>query len=306
MNFPKINGLVAAPFTPMHEDGSINLSVIPAYHQFLKRNGVAGAFICGSTGEGPSMTLNEKKAVAEAWAAANKGDEEFKVILFLGGTCLEEAKELAKHAAVIGLNGTSLTAPYYFKPANIQQLAACCFEVADAAPELPFYYYHIPVLTGVRFPMIRLMELLHGKMKNFAGIKFTDEDIADYTQCIQFANGAYEILWGRDECILAAMSVGGRSGIGSTYNYAMPLYQRLIAAFDAGDKKAAVHYQNQSIEMISLLGKYGGMATGKNFMKSVGIDCGKFRLPFTNMSDEQYVQFKDDLKKINFDALKSI
>lgn len=306
MNFPKINGLVAAPFTPMQEDGSINLSIIPAYHQFLKRNGVAGAFICGSTGEGPSMTLLEKKAVAEAWAKANEGDHAFKVIMFLGGTCLEEAKDLARHASAIGLNGISLTAPNYFKPASIQLLADCCIEVAEAAPDQPFYYYHIPILTGVRFPMIKLMEMLHGMLKNFAGIKFTDEDIADYTQCIQFQNGQYEILWGRDECLLAAMAVGGRSGIGSTYNYAMPLYQRLIAAFDSGDMKAAVQHQNQSIEMISLLGKYGGMATGKNFMKAVGIDCGKFRLPFSNMSDEQYLQFQNDLKRIDFDALKSI
>lgn len=306
MNFPHIDGLVAAPFTPMHSDGSINLSIIPFYHDFLNRNGVAGVFICGSTGEGPSMTLLEKKAVAEAWAQANKGNDKFKVILFLGGTCLEDAKELARHASAIGLNGISLTAPNYFKPANLQQLAACCIDVAEAAPDQPFYYYHIPVLTGVRFSMIELMKLLHGKLNSFAGIKYTDEDIADFAQCIQFQNGKYEILWGRDECLLAAMAVGGRSGIGSTYNYAMPLYQKLIAAYDDGDMKSAIVYQNQSIEMISLLGKYGGMPTGKNFMKAVGIDCGKFRLPFSNMTDEQYLLFKDDLMRIGFDGLKSI
>lgn len=306
MNFPRINGLVAAPFTPMHPDGSINLSIIPSYHQLLKRNGVAGVFICGSTGEGPSMTLQEKKDLAQAWASANNGDDQFKVILFLGGTCLEEAKDLARHASRIGLNGISITAPYYFKPAKLEQLAACCIEVAEAAPDQPFYYYHIPVLTGVRFPMIKLMELLHGRLKNFAGIKFTDEDIADYTQCIQFQNGQYEILWGRDECLLAAMAVGGRSGIGSTYNYAMPLYQKLIAAFDKGDMKTAVFHQNQSIEMISLLGKYGGMPTGKNFMQAVGIDCGGFRLPFANMSADDKNKFNDDLVRIGFNDLKSI
>ncbi|MEY4336381.1 MAG: hypothetical protein RLZZ45_1300 [Bacteroidota bacterium] len=306
MNFPKINGLVAAPFTPMHPDGSINVSIIPTYHDFLKRNGVAGVFICGSTGEGPSMTLAEKKAVAEAWAQANRGDDQFKLIMFLGGTCLEDAKELARHASAIGLNGISITAPNYFKPSSLHQLAACCIEVAEAATDQPFYYYHIPVLTGVRFSMIELMKLLHGKLKNFAGIKFTDEDIADYTQCIHFENGQYEILWGRDECLLAAMAVGGRSGIGSTYNYAMPLYKKLIAAYDKGDMKAAANHQLQSIEMISLLGKYGGLATGKVFMKAVGIDCGKFRLPVANMLDEQYHLFQDDLKKIGFDQLKSI
>jgi N-acetylneuraminate lyase len=149
MSFPKINGLVAAPFTPMHPDGSINVSIIPSYHAFLKRNGVAGVFICGSTGEGPSMTLLEKKAVAEAWAHANKGDDHFKVILFVGGTCLEDAKELARYASTIGLNGISLTAPNYFKPASLQQLAACCIDVAEAAPDQPFYF---PTMTSLILP----------------------------------------------------------------------------------------------------------------------------------------------------------
>ena len=64
-----IHGLVAAPFTPMNEDGSLNLGLIPAYYRLLKENNVKGAFICGSTGEGVSLTLAERKAVAEAWAA---------------------------------------------------------------------------------------------------------------------------------------------------------------------------------------------------------------------------------------------
>jgi N-acetylneuraminate lyase len=106
--------------------------------------------------------------------------------------------------------------------------------------------------------------------------------------------------------LLAAMAVGGRSGIGSTYNYAMPLYQRLIAAFDKGDMKTALLLQNQSIEMISLLGKYGGMPTGKNFMQAVGLDCGGFRLPFVNMSADDGNKFNEDLVKIGFSDLKSI
>jgi N-acetylneuraminate lyase len=86
----------------------------------------------------------------------------------------------------------------------------------------------------------------------------------------------------------------------------MPLYQKLLAAYDKGDMKAAALCQYQSIEMVSLLGKYGGLATGKAFMQAVGIDCGKFRLPVANMSDQHYPSFQDDLKKIGFDQLKSI
>jgi N-acetylneuraminate lyase len=60
MKMQHLQGLIAAPFTPMHKDGSINTAIVPAYYEMLKTNGVNGAFICGSTGEGVSMTAKEK------------------------------------------------------------------------------------------------------------------------------------------------------------------------------------------------------------------------------------------------------
>ncbi|RYF86126.1 MAG: dihydrodipicolinate synthetase, partial [Chitinophagaceae bacterium] len=83
MLFEHLEGLIAAPFTPFGKDGALNLSVIPAYYQMLKANSVTGAFICGSTGEGVSLSLTEKKKVAEAWAEATKGDSDFKVMTLL-------------------------------------------------------------------------------------------------------------------------------------------------------------------------------------------------------------------------------
>ncbi len=300
-----LEGLIAAPFTPFHADGSLHVDLIPDYYNFLKRNGVAGAFICGSTGEGPSLTMAEKISLTNAWAAAAKDDNDFRVILFVGGNCLADCKELAALAAKSGLFGFSMTAPNYFKPATIEVLAACCVEVAAAAPDLPFYYYHIPVFTGVRFPMAKLLQMLDGKIPNLAGIKYTDEDVTEYTSCVNYGNKKYEVMWGRDESLLAALAVGGTAGIGSTYNYAMPLYNRLISAFKRGDMEAAAAYQQQSIDMIALLGKYGGMATGKEFMRAVGIDCGGFRLPFKDVPEERKAAFQEDLALIGFDDLRS-
>jgi N-acetylneuraminate lyase len=306
MNTTHLEGLIAAPFTPFYADGSLNLGLVPAYYAFLKKNGVAGAFICGSTGEGPSMTIEEKMAVTDAWASATQGDTDFRVILFVGGNCLAECRQLAAHAAKAGLYGFSMTAPSYFKPSSIEALAACCIDVAAAAPELPFYYYHIPVFTGVRFPMAQLLKLLDGKIPNLAGIKYTDEDVTEYTSCVNYGNKKFEVMWGRDESLLAALAVGGKAGIGSTYNYAMPLYQKLISAFNHGDMETAAACQQQSIDMIALLGKYGGMATGKAFMRAVGIDCGPFRLPFIDMPESRKAAFLQDLESIDFDTLKSV
>lgn len=306
MNFPKLTGLIAAPFTPMNEDGNINLSLIPAYYQFLKRNKVIGAFINGSTGEGVSQTKEEKKAVAEAWAAATKGDSDFKVINLVGGTSILDSKEMAAHTQSIGLYATAFTAPFYFKPGSPQALADCCKEVAAAAPELPFYYYHIPVLTGCNVAMYDLVKAVNGSIPNFAGIKYTHEDFMDFLSCMYVDGGRYDMLWGRDENMLSALVLGSFGAVGSTYNYAAPLYYNMVEAFKSGDLVKARDLQQQSIDMIRLLGKYGGIATGKAYMKLVGMDCGGFRLPIKNMSAEQFEAFKKDVAAVGFDQFKSI
>jgi N-acetylneuraminate lyase len=305
MKIPHLQGLIAAPFTPMHKDGSLNVSIIPAYYEMLKANGVTGAFICGSTGEGVSMTTPEKKAVADAWAAATKDDTDFKVMLFLGGTSIVDCKELALHAKKIGLYAISFTSPFYFKPANVEMLAKTCIEVASAAPDMPFYYYHIPVLTGVDFTMYDLLQAIDGKIPNFAGIKYTHEDFMDFLSCMNFKNGKYDMLWGRDENMLPALALGTKGAVGSTFNYAPSLYYDMINAFNRNDLQTANALQQKSIDMIRLLGKYGGIAVGKAYMKLIGLDCGEFRLPVKNMSAEQLESFKKDADQINFSSFSS-
>jgi N-acetylneuraminate lyase len=305
MEIEKLKGLIAAPFTPMKEDGSVNLSVIPKYYEMLVSNGVNGAFICGSTGEGVSMTVAERKSVAEAWASCSKSNPNFRVMTLLGGTCISDCKELALHAKKIGLYAVSFTAPFYFKPADVKQLADCCKSIADEVPGMPFYYYHIPVLNGTDFPMLDLLKAIDGYVLNFAGVKYTHEDFMDFLSCLNYNNGKYDMLWGRDENMLSALVLGAQGSVGSTFNYAAPLYSQLISAFDMGDLETARKMQQQSIDMIRLLGKYGGIATGKAYMKLIGINCGEFRLPVKNMSKGQFENFQIDVEELNFSSFCS-
>ncbi|MEO5591365.1 MAG: dihydrodipicolinate synthase family protein [Chitinophagaceae bacterium] len=301
-----IEGLIAAPFTPMHNDSTINTRLIPGYYELLKANGVAGAFICGSTGEGVSMTIQEKKTVAGAWAAATRKDRDFKVMMFLGGTCIADCKELALHAQQAGIYAVSFTAPFYFKPASVEILAKACAEIASVVPDMPFYYYHIPVLTGVDFAMYDLLQAVEEKkIPNFAGIKYTHEDFMDFLSCMNFKSGKYDMLWGRDENMLPALALGTKGAIGSTFNYAPSLYKDMIDAFKRNDLQSANALQQKSIDMIRLLGKYGGIATGKAYMKLIGLDCGEFRLPVKNMSAEQFEAFKKDADQLDFNSFSS-
>lgn len=298
MRFTKIAGLVAAPFTPLHADGSLHVELIPAYADFLAQQGVKGVFVCGSTGEGVSLTMAEKKAVMKAWAQAANG--RFIKIFMAGSPSVAECAELAAAAAMAGYEAVGYLPPYYFKPPTVRILADCCAAVAAAAPNLAFYYYHIPVLSGVSFPMLPLLEAIHERIPNFAGIKYTDENLMDYAQCVAFADGRYDLLWGRDEVMLGAMALGARGAVGSTFNYAAPIYHQMMAYQAAGNWSAALQCQQQSIEIVRLLGKYGGIRVGKAFMRAVGLDCGQFRLPIAPMSETEYAAFERDLVTIGF------
>lgn len=305
MKTQHLEGLIAAPFTPFDSTGKLDVSLIAPYYEFLKRNKITGAFINGSTGEGVSITLAEKKAVAQAWADCSNNDPDFKVMVFLGGTCLTDCIDLAKHAYEIGLYAVSLTAPFYFKPASVEMLAQACIMVGESVPNMPFYYYHIPVLTGVNLPMFDLVRALDGKLPNFAGVKYTHEDFMDFQSCMSYENGKFDMLWGRDENMLSALVLGAKGAVGSTFNYAAPLYYDLIDAFNTNDLVKARQLQQKSINMIRLLGKYGGISVGKAYMKVTGLNLGEFRLPVKNMSAEQFELFKKDVASLDFDSFKS-
>jgi N-acetylneuraminate lyase len=196
-------------------------------------------------------------------------------------------------------------APYYFKPVDNYHLAEFVARVGEPIPEMPVYFYHIPVLTGVNLPMVGFLEKISGMLPNFAGIKYTHDDFMDFLSCLNFDGGRYNMLWGRDECIMSAFILGCRGAVGSTYNYAAPLYNALFNAINEGNMDEAGKLQQKSVNIVALLGKYGGIATGKAFMKYVGLDCGKFRSPVKNMTDDMYEDFLIDVRKLNIDNLFS-
>ncbi len=300
----RFQGLIAAPFTPMNSKGEIIYEAIPEYHDFLVKNKIAGAFINGSTGEGVSLSQKERMRTTEAWAAAAKNSS-IRVINLVGGTSYSESAENALHAKECGVDSIAIVAPYYFKPADAKQLAEFCALIAGSVPDLPVYFYHIPVLTGCYVDMYSFLREAAPIIPNLAGIKYTHEDFMDFLSCIHFMDGKFEMLWGRDENLLSALILGTRAGVGSTFNYAAPLYYRMIEAFDRGDFISARKLQQKSVDMIRLLGKYGGIATGKAYLKYIGLDFGQFRLPVRNMNDEMVEQFVRDVRALGMDELFS-
>ncbi|MBD5320961.1 MAG: N-acetylneuraminate lyase [Bacteroides sp.] len=305
MKFEKIKGLIDAPFTPFDAEGNINLQPIPAYAAMLKKNGLKGVFINGSSGEGYMLTDDERRQLAEAWVkAARELDGDFKVIVHVGSCCARSSRELARHAAEIGAWGIGAMAPPFPKINRVEELVAYIEEIAAGAPELPFYYYHIPAFNGAFLPMVKLLEAVDGRVPNFAGIKYTFESMYEYNQCRLYADGKFDMLHGQDETILPCLAMGGaQGGIGGTTNYNGRELTAIIDAWNRGDLEAARDHQNFSQEVINVICHYrGNIVGGKRIMKLIGLDLGKNRIPFQNMTDEEEAAMKAELEAINFFA----
>ncbi len=296
----RFRGLVAAPFTPFNADRSINLDAIPTYARFLKENGVSAAFVCGTTGEGLSLTLEERLAVAEKWVKS--ADTDLPVIVHVGHTCLADARTLTAHAAKIGAAAVSALAPMFFKPRNTDELVDWCEAVASAAPSLPFYYYNIPSMTGVTFPVAQFLARAADRIPTLVGVKYTYEDLSDYGACFAAEGGRFDILFGRDELLLEGWKAGARGAVGSTYNYAAPIYLRLLAAHQKGDAATARKLQDTAIKMIAICNGVGvtHLAASKALMAMLGVDCGPVRLPLVQPSTAQLAALRTQLTDIGF------
>lgn len=296
----KIKGLIDAPFTPFYEDGSLNLAPIPEYAALLARNGLKGVFINGSSGEGYMLTEEERMQLAEAWMAAVPKD--FKVIVHVGSTSVMSSRRLAAHAQKIGAWGIGAMATPFPKIGNIEQLCRYCEEIASAAPELPFYYYHIPAFNGAFLSMYDFLNAVDGRIPNFAGIKYTFESLYEYNRCRRYQNGKFDMLHGQDETILPCLAMGGaQGGIGGTTNYNGRCLTGILEAWEKGDLEKARQLQDFAQDVIDVICNFrGNIVGGKRIMKLIGLDLGPNRVPFMSVTDEEEQELRRQLEAIDF------
>ena len=298
MNTNRLRGLVAATFTPLRNDGTLNLQQVGPVVDRLLRLGVGGLYVCGSTGEGISLTGDERRHVADAHVKAARG--RVPVVVQVGHNSLHEARQLAAHAQDVGADAVSANAPSYFKISSTRSLVDCMQEVASGAPNLPFYYYHIPHLTGANFDMIEFLQRASEALPNLVGIKYTAPTVHEYQACLEWNERQFDVLWGSDEMLLSALAVGAKGAVGSTYNIAAPLYRRIIDAFEQGDWDTARHCQLLSIQMIRVIYQWPFHAAMKEVLQWLGLDCGPCRLPHPRLTREEAKQLRADLESIQF------
>lgn len=288
---------IAATYAPMNGDGSLNTSVIAQYSAYLRSNRVSGVFMNGSTGDFTSLTTQERKEITKSWSACKK--EDLYLIDHVGDPSLEVAKDLARHAAG-KVDAIAVLAPFYFKISEIYKLILYCKEVASCAPELPFYYYHIPVLSGAKIDILTFLKRAINEIPQFAGIKFTDNQFIDFLHCKNHCQEDFDIMFGYDELFLPSLTLGATNWVGSTYNHLAPLYFEIKECFEKGDTQTARILQTKAIRFVEILNSIGGgfNGAGKNFMKQLGVDCGPSRFPHSNLSPNAEKEIAGELKAL--------
>jgi N-acetylneuraminate lyase len=297
--FHRLHGLVAATHTPFHPDGSLNPAIIEKQVTHLLSTGVGHAFIGGTTGESSSLTLEERRALAVRWLEVTRGSA-LKVIVHVGANCLADSRTLAAQAQELGAVAVSALAPSYFKPGSVSTLVATVAQIASAAPELPFYYYEIPTMTGLMLSPSEFLGQAAERIPNLAGIKFTSSNLMEYQLCRASHDGRFDVPFGFDEMLLAALALGATGAVGSSFNFASPIYLRIIAAFQRGDFTAAREEQMKSVRVIQTLASRGYMGAAKAVMAMLGVEVGPPRLPCASLDAAQSTALRSELEQLGF------
>jgi N-acetylneuraminate lyase len=291
--------LIAAPFTPFQSNGSLHLGLVPDQAQYLIDSGVRGVFVGGTSGEGQSLTIKERIALVDKWAA-DDARSKLELFIHVGHNCQDDAVRLSGHALSVEADAIAMHAPTSHKQLTVDELVDFCAPIAAAASALPFYLYDMPRVTGVNISSARFLAAAKKTIPNLAGIKYTNTDVVTLQECIQLDNGGYDILWGCDEALLVGVALGASGAVGSTYNFAAPLYQRILAAVEAGNWQVARSEQALALAMIRIFEKFSTLAAIKYGMKLIGVDCGPVRPPLGNLSAADERRLRAELEHIGF------
>jgi N-acetylneuraminate lyase len=269
----------------MRADASLDLGRVEKQAEYLVSQGAVGVFVGGTTGEGLSLTVPERQQLTERWCAV--AGKQFPVIVHVGHNSVPDARDLAAHARKAGAEAVAAVAPFYYKPDKVQAVVTCCAAIASAAPDLPFYYYHIPGNTGLKLNVVELMEAASHRIPTLAGLKFSDNDLVQFGRCVVWGGDGCDLFFGTDELLLPALALGAKAAIGTTYNFAAPLYRRMIDAFNRGDMDSARAAQTQSRDLLCTMRKHGGLAAMKATMRLAGVDCGPCRPPLRTLDEQE-------------------
>jgi N-acetylneuraminate lyase len=279
------------PFTP---DDRVDTNALVKLVTFLLDGGVHGFYVCGATGEGITMTEEERQLVAQTVVKTVGG--RVPVIIHVGSPSTLACQRLARHAESVGASAVASVPPFFY-PVGNQGVEEHYRQIA-AATKLPLYVYNLPGATGVNVGADIIRRLFADGV--IAGVKYTSPDLLGFRDIIEGCGSKINLFCGPDEMLLPFLVMGAHGGIGSTYNPMPRIYARLFKAWQAGDLKTAQELQYFIDRYILALFKYGVMPSVKATMGFLGVEVGECRRPFLPMPADKKAALRRDLEAIDF------
>lgn len=176
----QINGVLAASITPIKPNGKPDFAAIPLYLDFLAQRGCHGALILGTTGEGPSFSVVERKRIYRSALEIRQKHPDFILLAGTGTPSLDESILLTRYAFELGFDGAVVLPPYYFRKVSEDGIFAWFNTLIQKAVDLfgKLFYYHIPQITGISLSLNLIQRLLDQHPTKFGGLKDSSSDTA--------------------------------------------------------------------------------------------------------------------------------
>ncbi|XP_045776293.1 N-acetylneuraminate lyase-like isoform X2 [Maniola jurtina] len=234
-----------------------------------------------------SLSVADRKKIANVWVQAGK-PYRFHIMVQVGGAPLPNVLELAGYCSKIGVDSLLTLPELYFKPQSVAELVGYVKLVANAAPNLPVLYYHIPSFTKVEIHMPSFVREATLSIPNFKGIKFTSNDLSECAQVLRALKTGQEVFLGSDTLLAPAALLGIKSSIGTTFNLFPRLAQDILTAVENEDIKQARALQERlsvAIEAFTIEGTWVPvMKAGMEIVS--GLKMGPPALPQMPISEE--------------------
>ena len=284
-------GVIPAVLTVFDKEENIDEVGMRQLVSFLIDKGVNGLYLTGSTGEGFTMTSEERKKVVEIVIDETAG--RVPVVVHVGAIGTKISIDLAKHAESVGADGISSVPPFYWK-FNENQIIKYYEDIASSC-SIPMIVYNVPLVGLLGMNAIKRL----AKIENVKGIKYTALSQYEITQIKDDVGEEFLVYSGADEMAMSGLIAGADGIVGSFYNIMPELFINIYDAVKNKDLDEAQRLQKQAVEVImyalQLPSFYAGM---KVILKWMGINAGYCRRPFENLTEEDEVKFKEGFKKL--------
>ena len=287
----KFEGIYPAVITPFDQEGEVVFEYLKDVLHFQLEKGVHGFFVCGTTGEGPLMSIEQRKAVAET--VIEEVGSKVPVIVHVGTTNTRETIELAKHANKVGATAISVVSPYYFKP-DLDELIDH-YKLVSKEVTIPVFAYNIPGLTGFNITPAIFNQLC--SIQNMIGIKDSSGNLSQTSAMIETAPKPVVVINGWDSLFFAALMIGAKAQVSGPANVAPEPYVELYELYKKGRYQEALDAQTRINAIIRTL-TGPSMASYKKALELRGVKAGLPMRPLRPLKEKEILGLRKRLEAL--------